>query len=88
MVPVPVRKERNKTLRNLSLKAQRAHYEAQLGRTAQVLFEEAEEDGLRMGYTSNYIRVAVPSDRAEGNQMLSVTLDRIDPLGYVHGTLV
>ena len=88
VVPVPVRKERNKTLRNLSLKAQRAHYEAQLGRTAQVLFEEAEEDGLRMGYTSNYIRVAVPSDRAEGNQMLSVTLDRIDPLGYVHGTLV
>ena len=31
VVPVPVRKERNKTLRNLSLKAQRAQYEANLG---------------------------------------------------------
>ena len=30
VVPVPVRKERNKTLRNVSLKAQRAHYESHL----------------------------------------------------------
>ena len=32
--PVPVRKERNKTLRNVSLKAQRAHYESHLHRVA------------------------------------------------------
>ena len=88
VVPIPVRKERNKTLRNLSLKAQRAQYEAQLGTTAQVLFEEAEEDGLRMGYTSNYVRVAVPSSEVEGNALRAVTLERIDPLGWVHGTLV
>ena len=51
VVPVPVRKERNKTLRNVSLKAQRAHYESHLDNVLPVLFEEAEEDGLRMGYT-------------------------------------
>ena len=53
-----------------------------------VLFEEAEEDGLRMGYSPNYIRVAVPSDKVQGNDIHSVKLDRIDPLGWVHGTLV
>ena len=68
VVPVPVRKERNKTLRNVSLKAQRAHYESHLhGHELPVLFEEAEEDGLRMGYTPNYIRVAVPSTEVQGN---------------------
>jgi threonylcarbamoyladenosine tRNA methylthiotransferase MtaB len=88
VVPVPVRKERNKTLRNLSLKAQRAQYEANLGKTVDVLFEDAEEDGLRMGYTSNYVRVAVPSAEVEGNVVRAVSLKRIDPLGWVHGTLV
>ena len=72
----------------MSLKAQRAHYEAFLGREMDVLFEEAEEDGLRMGYSPNYIRVAVPSDKVQGNDIHSVKLDRIDPLGWVHGTLV
>ena len=87
VVPVPVRKERNKTLRNVSLKAQRAHYESHLHDALPVLFEEAEEDGLRMGYTPNYIRVAVPSAEVQGNAIRSVRLDRIDPLGWVHGSL-
>ena len=87
VVPVPVRKERNKTLRNVSLKVQRAHYESHLQDALPVLFEEAEEDGLRMGYTPNYIRVAVPSAEVQGNSIRSVRLDRIDPLGWVHGSL-
>ena len=87
VVPVPDRKERNKTLRNVSLKAQRAHYEAFLGSELPVLFEEAVEDGLRMGYTPNYIRVAAPADLVEGNDIRTVKLDRIDPLGWVHASL-
>ena len=87
VVPISKRKERNKTLRNLSLKAQRAHYEEFLGCTVPVLFEDAQEDGLRMGYTPNYIRVAAPANLVKGNDICQVTLDRIDPLGWVHGTL-
>ena len=71
----------------MSLKAQRAHYEEFLGRTVPVLFEDAQEDGLRMGYTPNYIRVAAPANLVKGNDICQVTLDRIDPLGWVHGTL-
>ena len=85
VVPVPVRKQRNKILRNLSLKMQRAHYEQGLGRPHQVLVEDATEDGLRMGYTPNYIRVAVPFDQAQGNQVVPVHLERVDPLGWVSG---
>jgi threonylcarbamoyladenosine tRNA methylthiotransferase MtaB len=85
IVPVPVRKQRNKILRNLSLKMQRAHYEQGLGRAHQVLVEDASEDGLRMGYTPNYIRVAIPLDQAEGNQVVPVHLERVDPLGWVSG---
>ena len=88
IVPVPERKERNKTLRNLSLKAQRSHYEAFLGQEMDVLFEEAEEDGLRMGYSPNYIRVAVPAQHVRGNDIRKVKLNRIDPLGWIHGRLV
>ena len=87
VVPVPDRKERNKTLRNVSLKAQRAHYETFLGSALPVLFEDAVEDGLRMGYTPNYIRVAAPADLVKGNDIRTVTLERIDPLGWVHASL-
>lgn len=87
VVPVPIRKERNKMMRNISLKAQRAHYESHLLDALPVLFEEAEEDGMRMGYTPNYIRVAVPSAEVQGNAIRPVRLDRIDPLGWVHGSL-
>ncbi|MGB1384621.1 MAG: tRNA (N(6)-L-threonylcarbamoyladenosine(37)-C(2))-methylthiotransferase MtaB [Flavobacteriales bacterium] len=88
VVPVPVRRERNKILRGLSLKTQRQHYEHHLGTTLPVLFEEAEEDGLRMGYTPNYIRVAASANEVDGNVIREVALERIDPLGWVHGTLV
>lgn len=87
VVPIPDRKDRNKTLRNLSLKSQRAHYEAHIHDVLPVLFEEAEEDGLRMGYTPNYIRVSVPSSEVQGNVIHPVRLDRIDPMGWVHGRL-
>ena len=64
---------------------QRAHYEQGLGRPHQVLVEDATEDGLRMGYTPNYIRVAIPFDQAEGNQVVPVHLEQVDPLGWVSG---
>lgn len=85
VVPVPTRKKRNKILRNLSLKMQRAHYEQGLGLSHPVLLEDATEEGLRMGYTPNYIRVAVPADQADGNQLVPVQLERVDPLGWVSG---
>lgn len=60
VVPMNIRHERNKALRNLSyMKMQ--YFEAQhAGQTRKVLFENHNKNGMMEGYTDNYIRVTVP----------------------------
>lgn len=60
VVPIPVRHERNKLLRNLSYKKMQAFTEQHFGETRKVLFEIASVNGMMEGYTDNYIRVATP----------------------------
>lgn len=83
VIPVSKRSERNKQLRILSLKKQRAHYEKFLGTSRPVLFEQAENEGLLFGYTPEYVRVAIPSDQVTANNQTIVSLDSINPDGYV-----
>lgn len=87
-VPVEVRKERTKQLRMLSLKKQRAHYERFVGQSKPVLFEESVEDGLRFGYTPEYVRVGVNAKAVEGNEICTVKLDRVHSAGYASATLL
>ena len=87
-VPVPLRKERTKQLRMLSLKMQRRHYEQFMGQVKSVLFEESVEDGLRFGYTPEYVRVAVDAASVLGNEIRSVQLERVHAAGYVSGSPV
>lgn len=56
-VPVAVRNERNKVLRNLSLQKQRYFASQFNGSRREVLWESANKNGLMEGYTDNYIRV-------------------------------
>ncbi|MGX5817560.1 tRNA (N(6)-L-threonylcarbamoyladenosine(37)-C(2))-methylthiotransferase MtaB [Chitinophaga lutea] len=60
VVPVHVRHERNKALRQLSFKKQQYFAEQHTGQTRKVLFEGANKDGMMEGYTDNYIRVVTP----------------------------
>lgn len=87
-VPVHIRKERTKQLRMLSLKMQRRHYEQFMGQVKSVLFEESVEDGLRFGYTPEYVRVAVDAASVMGNEIRSVQLERVHATGYVSGSPV
>jgi threonylcarbamoyladenosine tRNA methylthiotransferase MtaB len=57
IVPMSVRNERNKALRNLSYKKQNAFIQQHLGVTRKVLFEHKNKNGLIEGYTDNYIKV-------------------------------
>lgn len=59
-VPVQVRKERNNILRQLSHKKQHFFYEQNIGKIRKVLWEENEKNGMMLGFTENYIKVAVP----------------------------
>ena len=61
VVPVPVRKARNKVLRQMSLKKQWAHAARFQGQTRPVLLEAESGDDpcCRLGYTPEYVRVSV-----------------------------
>lgn len=85
IVPVPKRQERNKMLRILSLKKQRAHYEKFIGSKRPVLIESNEDNGVVYGYTPEYVRVAVNSKDVNTNSSELIYLDQINPEGFVMG---
>jgi threonylcarbamoyladenosine tRNA methylthiotransferase MtaB len=60
VVPVNVRHERNKTLRNLSYMKMQYFTESCRGQKRRVLFEAHNKAGMMEGYTDNYIRIATP----------------------------
>jgi threonylcarbamoyladenosine tRNA methylthiotransferase MtaB len=60
VVPVHVRNERNKALRNLSYQKMQYFTEQQRGSMRQVLFEQADRGGMMEGYSDNYIKVQIP----------------------------
>jgi len=86
VVPTTTRQHRNKQLRILSLKKQRAHYERFLGQTRSVLIESSEIDGVKFGYTPEYVRVSVDSKTVDCNFTADLRLDQINPDGFVTGT--
>lgn len=57
VVPMNVRNERNKALRNLSYQKMQYFTEQHRGQTRKVLFEIADKNGLIEGYTDNYIKI-------------------------------
>lgn len=59
-VPVNIRHERNRILRNLSYQKMRYFTEQHHGQTRPVLFEETRKNNMIEGYTDNYIRVETP----------------------------
>jgi threonylcarbamoyladenosine tRNA methylthiotransferase MtaB len=74
VVPVPVRQERNKILRNLSFMKQRHFTEQHAGQTRKVLFEQQDRKGMMEGYTDNYIRITTPYRREWVNNIVDWNL--------------
>ncbi len=56
-VPMAVRHERNKRLRNLSYQKMRFFEEQHYGQVRPVLFEHRNKNGIIEGYTDNYIKI-------------------------------
>jgi len=59
-IPMQLRHERNKILRNLSYQKSRYFAEQCRGQVRPVLFESADKNGLMEGYSDNYIKVQTP----------------------------
>lgn len=83
IVPVAMRKKRNKMLRILSAKKLRHFYEQHLGETRTVLFESDNKDGFMHGFTDNYIKVKTTYKPELINQLREVKLEELDADGCI-----
>ncbi len=70
VVPMNIRHERNKTLRNLSYMKMQYFTEQHHGDTRKVLFEGHENKGLMEGYTDNYIKITTPFRKEWVNEIV------------------
>jgi len=64
VVPINIRNERNKQLRNLSYQKMQYFTNAHIGETRKVLFEIKDKNGMMEGYTDNYIKITAPYNKA------------------------
>ncbi len=74
VVPVAVRNERNKSLRNLSFMKLQYFTRQQEGQVRKVLFESHAKNGMMEGYTDNYIKITTPFREEWSNQLIDWTL--------------
>ena len=80
VVPIVVRQQRNKIMRNLSYQKQQYFNQQHLGEVRKVLFEspkpKGDAEGIIMleGYTDNYIRVETPFRPEWSNQIIDWTV--------------
>ncbi len=88
VVPINIRKKRNKMLRILSAKKLRHFYEQHLGQTRPVLFEADKTQTFMHGFTDNYIKVKTPFNASLINQLREVTLEKIVEDGTVMAELL
>lgn len=74
VVPVNIRHDRNKALRNLSYMKMQYFTQQHSGQTRKVLFEGNEQEGMMEGYTDNYIRIAAPYKQEWVNTVVDWTI--------------
>ena len=70
VVPIHIRNERNKVLRNLSYMKQQYFNNQFAGQSRKVLFEDFEKSGMMEGYTDNYIRITAPYKKEWANEIV------------------
>jgi threonylcarbamoyladenosine tRNA methylthiotransferase MtaB len=70
IVPINIRNERNKILRNLSYEKMQAFTNDHIGQTRKVLFESINRNGMMEGYSDNYIKIAAPYKKEWENEIV------------------
>jgi threonylcarbamoyladenosine tRNA methylthiotransferase MtaB len=71
VIPIQVRNERNKTLRNLSYMKMQYFTSQFTGQTRKVLFEAFNKNGMMEGYTDNYLRITTPHRMEWANEIVN-----------------
>ena len=71
VVPVNIRNDRHKILRNLSYQKMQYFINKHIGETRKVLFETKNKNGMMEGYTDNYIKITAPYNQAWENNIIA-----------------
>lgn len=87
VVPMTVRKQRNKMLRILSAKKLRSFYEKNLNTTREVIFEHENRNGFMYGYSDNYVKVKLPYNASLVNKITSISISSFDEEGLITGEI-
>ncbi len=70
VVPIQIRNERNKILRNISYLKMQEFTNSHVGQTRKVLFEGENKNGMMEGYTDNYIKITTVYNKVWENKIL------------------
>ncbi len=70
IVPIHIRNERNKILRNISYRKMQEFTNAHIGQTRKLLFEGENKNGMMEGYTDNYIKIATVYNKEWENKIM------------------
>jgi threonylcarbamoyladenosine tRNA methylthiotransferase MtaB len=87
-VPMNVRRERSKQMHILSSKKKRAFYEANIGKTGTVLFENEDNDGEVYGFTENYIKAKYTFNADLSNTFQKIALNKIGRDNLMECTII
>jgi len=74
VVPIHIRNERNKILRNISYRKMQTFTENHIGQTRKVLFESVNKNGMMEGYSDNYIKITAPYKKEWENEVVEWTI--------------
>ncbi|MBK8711256.1 MAG: tRNA (N(6)-L-threonylcarbamoyladenosine(37)-C(2))-methylthiotransferase MtaB [Niastella sp.] len=74
IVPMHIRHDRNKSLRNLSYAKMQNFTAKHIGQKRKVLFEGINKNKMMEGYSDNYIKISVPYHAAWENQIIDWTI--------------
>jgi len=69
IIPINVRNERNKILRNMSYQKMQNFTQLHIGQNRKVLFEGANKNGIMEGFTDNYIKITIPYNSTLENKI-------------------
>ena len=70
VVPIHIRNERNKILRNISYLKMQEFTNAHVGQTRKVLFEGENKNGMMEGYSDNYIKITTVYNKEWENKIM------------------
>jgi len=74
VVPMNIRHQRNKILRNISYTKMQMFTEQHRGNTRKTLFESTNKNGMMEGYTDNYIKITAPYKAEWENRVIDWTV--------------